>query len=534
VRRSPYFLALIVLLVSLVLGLLVPKFVGRNRGIDETAAALLQDGRPDAAEALYWNLLRAEPTVPHVVMFLDAHMLAARMSDILRDDRDEPSRDFHSRMRKGAAVTEDAIDVFLARADLPPDVALLGTFCRKARAKVPDPALRANVVHAANASPPMPWANRLLAAEAERAGDLDAAATLYLREGRYVSSNTHDVNHALALLMQIKDWDAISVALADPVVERAASLMVKARWGAETNRWRSVLLWILKSIYVRPAGGPLALTTIAAFAWWFFVAQLGKVGERIAFRVALFLSAFALGTLSIGVTDFLILVEESKLHLVETGEPVRDFIFFTVGVGLREELSKLLLFLPLVPILRAKGKPLDVLVSGACVGLGFAAMENIGYLSSRDLATGLGRFLTANFLHMAMTAILAGATFDFAKHGDEHATAFSKTALRVIAMHGAYDFFITHPQIGGGYLAMTVFFVLVNQFLAVVNVARGRASPNEALLRTFMVGTATVAGASFVWASYLVGPAGAVHAIVPGLLGNAIILYAFGQRFQRM
>ena len=80
-----------------------------------------------------------------------------------------------------------------------------------------------------------------------------------------------------------------------------------------------------------------------------------------------------------------------------------------------------------------------------------------------DKDEGIRVTFTANFLHMAMTAILASSAFEFANRGDSYAPVFSKTAIQVIVLHGAYDFFITHAKIGGGYLSMTVFFFLVNQ-----------------------------------------------------------------------
>ncbi len=544
-RRSPYFPALVVLALALVAGILAPRFQRHARSAEEAALALQREGHAGSAETVYWEAVRANPTVPNVIAFLDAHSLARDVARVLRrkghenDDPEETRGQLKSPSpaETGSTVTESEIDAFLARSDLPKDVTLLGRYWRDLHEGEVGDELRAGVREAAAATPPMPWANRLLAEEAERAGDIEKAATLLLREAHFMPNDRHDVDYAFALLLNAKDWDAITTALDDPTIEPMVGLGQKARWAIETNHYRRAIPWIFKLTYSRPAAGPLALTAIAALAWWLFVAQLGKTRERPFFRVLLYVAAFALGTLSIPLTDFLILVEESKLHLVESGDIARDLIYYVFGVGLREELSKLLLFLPLVPILRSprfKAQPVDVLVCGACVGLGFAAMENINYLSSSDLGTGMGRFLTANFLHMAMTAVIASAAFEFANQGDDYAPAFSMTALQVIAMHGAYDFFIVHPNIGGGYLSMTVFFFLVNRFLAAVDMARGRSERRNSLLRTFMLGTATVAGASFVWASYLVGPAVAGRVLAPGLLGVAIIIYVFARRFERM
>ena len=269
------------------------------------------------------------------------------------------------------------------------------------------------------------------------------------------------------------------------------------------------------------------LVGVAALAWGFFCARLGKLGERARRRVPLYILAFVLGVLSVIPTVCLIAVEEAKLRLVETGDPMRDILFFVFGVGLREEASKLLLFLPLLPILRKWGDKLDVLVCGAVVGLGFAAEENLGYLASGDLHTGLGRFLTANFMHMAMTAILAAALDDFVRDREKHAAEFSRTTLMVVAMHGAYDFLLSHDEYGGSYLAMAVFFFLVRMFLASVEHARRKADRGLTLTQVFVISLAVVTGTSAVYAVAAVGPAQGAMVMAEGLLGVAILVYAF-------
>jgi RsiW-degrading membrane proteinase PrsW (M82 family) len=269
------------------------------------------------------------------------------------------------------------------------------------------------------------------------------------------------------------------------------------------------------------------MTGVAALAWGFFCARLGKLGERVRRRLPLYLLAFVLGVLSVVPTVCLIAVEEAKLRLVETGDPMRDLLFFVFGVGLREEASKLLLFLPLLPILRKWGDKLDVLVCGALVGLGFAAEENLGYLASGDLHTGLGRFLTANFLHMAMTAILATALDDFVRNREKHGAEFSRITVMVVVMHGGYDFLLSHEEFGGSYFAMAVFFFLVKMFLTAVDHARRKADRGMTITQAFVLSLAVVTGTSAVYAVASVGPVHGALVMTEGLLGVAILIYCF-------
>jgi RsiW-degrading membrane proteinase PrsW (M82 family) len=161
------------------------------------------------------------------------------------------------------------------------------------------------------------------------------------------------------------------------------------------------------------------------------------------------------------------------------------------------------------------------------VGLGFAAEENLNYLARGDLHTGLARFLTANFMHMAMTAILAAALDDFVRDREKHAADFSRASVMVVAMHGAYDFLLSHEEYGGSYFAMAVFFVLVRMFLTAVNNARRKADRGLTLTQVFVLSVAVVTGTSAVYAVASVGPAQGALVMTEGLLGVAILIYAF-------
>jgi hypothetical protein len=141
----------------------------------------------------------------------------------------------------------------------------------------------------------------------------------------------------------------------------------------------------------------------------------------------------------------------------------------------------------------------------------------------------MARFLTANFLHMSMTAIVAGALDDLMRDDDGNeggSMRFSVALITVSAMHGAYDYFLSSRDLS--WLAMVVFFLLARQFLALVSVARVKeraAYPH--LLETFGIGMALVIGASFVYASALVGPAAAAGSLAEGLLGLGIVIISF-------
>jgi RsiW-degrading membrane proteinase PrsW (M82 family) len=390
------------------------------------------------------------------------------------------------------------------------------------------------MVAGASKDPPLAWYNHALAREAVRQHDLDEAAKRYEREGLAYPERHEDVDRALLIWMETDAWDHVRERMQDARVASSVEPMTKYQYAVHERDWKRAAKWLALGWRPRFKLPSLVMTAVAALAWGFFCARLGKLGEKPLRRSIFYLVAFVLGVLSVVPTVCLIAVEEAQLRLVATGDATRDILFYVFGVGLREEASKLLLFAPLLVVLRKWGDKLDVLVCGAMVGLGFAAEENLGYLAGGDLHTGLGRFLTANFLHMAMTAILAASLDDFVSDREKHAADFSRTTVMVVVMHGGYDFLLSHEEFGGAYFAMAVFFFLVKMFLAAVDHARRKADRGLTLTQAFVLAVAVVTGTSAVYAVAAVGPAHGALVMTEGLLGVAILVYAFVRTLREM
>ena len=533
-RGLRWFVAFI-LLASAACGVLADKLARRHRSSEARAASLAHAGKYSAAETLYFSQIeRGAVTVPLLVAFLDAH----RYVNSTPLDEDGRPDLLPIQAKKADTVRDHAIDVFLEREDLSPDVVLLGRYWNDVGLNRVSEEERREVERAADAEPPMPWANHLLAREAYYLARHDDAARRYLREG--VLFDRHDdVDAALAILEGTSGYPAIGEAFADPRVDHLASPWMHFRYAVEVRDWKRALRWSWASTFHgRFSLGPLLLAIVSGLAWLVFSARLGRIGERPLVRGPLYVAAFALGMISVYPTDILIAVQESVLHLEHTGETLHDFLYFFFGVGFREELSKLLLFAPLLPLLlrgfrREWVTKLDVLVCGALVGLGFAAVENLLYFEHEDLSTAMARFLTANFFHMSMTGLTSLALFEFAREPDKHSFAFSRTLFAVMALHGAYDFFLSMRG-GASFLAMGVFILLAQRFTGAVHLTRQRVERGLPLLNIFLSGMAFVVGASFVYASWLVGPAVAAAVLVEGLFGVVIILFFFVQELRRL
>ena len=153
-----------VLLASLAGGLVVDRVVRARQPATERAEWLLRAGRSAEAEALYFREIELGPiTVPLVVALLDAHAAGGHPALPRKDgalDTFAP--------RGVESIREHAIDALLQSSELPPDVTLLGRFWRDVHAGAVSLGERRDVERAADAEPPMPWANHLLARDSAR------------------------------------------------------------------------------------------------------------------------------------------------------------------------------------------------------------------------------------------------------------------------------------------------------------------------------------------------------------------------------
>jgi RsiW-degrading membrane proteinase PrsW (M82 family) len=518
---------LIAVVVAFVVALSAITFASRPRTDAQRAAALVHSGHAGQGERIYARLAREHPTVPGVLSLIEAHEVA-RLQKLAKKHQDgsftNPGGD-SGLPSPDEPMSDEELELLLDA--LPPDISLVARFSRALVFHAVPPPIHDKVAEEASRQPPTPWMNHLLGQEAEQEGHHAEAAAFYEKEGISFYEHREDVDEALQLWIALDAWDIVRERLSQPAISEAASARVKYRLAIHDQDWRAAIRWLPAVWAPRLEGAGIAMSGITALAWAFFCARLGKARERPAFRLTVYAVAFVLGVASVLPTVFLIAIEEAKLKLVETGDPARDILFFIFGVGLREEASKLLLFLPLLPLLRRWGDKLDVLVCGAMVGLGFAAEENLNYLAQENLHTGLGRFLTANFFHMALTGTLASALDDFVADPEKNATSFSRTAALVVAIHGGYDFLLSHDEYGGSYLAMAAFVILTRMFLGAVDSARRRADRGITPLHAFVVAIGVVVGVTLAYGIVAVGPSAALLVVGSGLLGDAIVVYVF-------
>ncbi len=482
------------------------------------ATVLAREGNRDEAERIYWTYAQTQtPTVPFVLAFLEHHHQLNKTSTAIREGGLDAAS-YSARF----VVSESDLDAWFLRPQTPENVRFIGQFWRSFLVHENNTDLTL-IKEAAEGATPMPWANHALGKAYRVMHDNTAAAACFYRESNVSGGNVDDRTDAFALWIELHEWESLRLALADhprPIFAR-----VRSELATHDRKWAAAAGWSFLAIFIESRPAPLALAAIAALMWLMFSMTLGKAKERR--RWSIYLVAFLLGVLSIVPTDIIIAIE-TQFGFARKADAAADLVFFVVGVGAREELCKALFFLPLIPWLKKRGSnPLEVLVCGALIGLGFAAVENVGYYLSPANGVALTRFVTANFFHMAMTAVCAKALYDAFALKKEAVASLNPLGVMIL-VHGVYDYLLVTPIFeGADYLAMASFIVLSHYFFARIDEARGRPEPDMVLVRRFAQALGVVCAAALIATSLEISATTALAELVMSLFGVAIIVIMF-------
>jgi RsiW-degrading membrane proteinase PrsW (M82 family) len=382
--------------------------------------------------------------------------------------------------------------------------------------------------------PHVAWANRLLGAALEQRGETALAVDHYVEEGRSVVDHREDLDHAAHLLMRQGMWERAQDLSVMPGVREGLSAAVFYRLAVHARDWPLVARLFLEAHFPSPEPFAVVLAGLAALAWLLFLLRLGQVAQRPRHRLVLALLAFGLGVLSVAPTMVFITWQEEVGRLRLTGNPGPDALYFVIGVGLREELAKLLCAVPLVFLLGRQRTRLEVLTAGALVGLGFAAEENLGYLSHGGTMAALVRYLTANAFHIMLTGNCLLAVHDAVKDFEKRSLDASLTVLRQVLFHGAYDFFLTHDVGGGGMIHLVPFFLAAREFFGSVGEARDSRRDALELREFFILCLAAVTAVTYAYACMYVGPSAAAVQVAGGALGLALVAILFMREMARL
>jgi RsiW-degrading membrane proteinase PrsW (M82 family) len=313
-------------------------------------------------------------------------------------------------------------------------------------------------------------------------------------------------------------------ALADPRFGRQLGPSDRFELAADTGQWAQAIRWIVPAQFERATLAILLLAGLSAAVWLAVCSGIGSpmpAGQR----VPLYASALGLGIASAYLTIGAFAAEVHFVPALGGRDFASQALDCIVGVGPREEIAKGLFALPTLLWVKRWGRRRDALACGGLVGLGFAAAENVDYFEA-GLNTALVRFLTANLFHIGTTGLLAAAIDDALRRRTTKGNGVGWTLAFVVVMHGLYDLFALLGPVRSfsltPFLSLVPFVLVTRSFLGAVRELPRR---DGRLEQKFVVGMALVAGATFVYASALVGPKDAALSMAEGFLGTAIVLF---------
>jgi RsiW-degrading membrane proteinase PrsW (M82 family) len=352
---------------------------------------------------------------------------------------------------------------------------------------------------------PLRYANELIGDHYVAQKDLKKAVAYYQREANFPEAATARVK-LVEVAMKTRDRAAVRALAANPEYVKEFRPEHRLYIAAQERRWADLVppLKEIQARLIEPV--PMALAAIAGLVWLIIALQAAQPKGIFSFRIFLSLIAVVAGMASTFPTLLSGIWMEEMFGLRHTDNVVDDALFYMFSVGPREELAKLALFIPFVPILLIRGNRLEMLVTAGCVGLGFAVWENLIYFHQFGAAVAFPRFLTANFFHLALTGVNGLAFCDMLRNPARGFMPFIGTLVLTVSAHGAYDTLgsLDHLQImilG----AMIIYMLVALWFFRKLRTYRDGSTDQLSIGATFVVGISLLASTILVLASHQIG-----------------------------
>ena len=373
----------------------------------------------------------------------------------------------------------------------------------------------ADLLYYAHYIRPLRFANELVGDHYRAKGNLPKAADYYRRESTFADAGASR-EKLISVVLKLRDKTALQELQANPAIVAQLRPEHRVYFAAQERRWGDVVapLRELQFQMVKPV--PAALAAVAGLAWLLVALQSLQPPGLVSFRTIVPLFAVLVGAFSTFPTLISGLWMEEVFGLRHSDDMVDNFLFFMGSVGPREELMKLALALPFLPLALLRKSRLEALMLSGCVGLGFAIWENILYFAQYGSAVAFPRFLTANFFHLALTGLNGLAVYDFLRSPRTGFLPVIATFGCTVAAHGAYDFLASVGELPILVIGSMIAFMLVSLFFfRKLRELRDPATDQFCIAGTFVVGISILASTILILASREMGliPAIAVFAI---------------------
>ena len=335
------------------------------------------------------------------------------------------------------------------------------------------------------------------------------------------------VGAVIGLVVQASPEEVVGRALSEASDQAFDEQLDKLKGHAAAGEWGDVWWGIPHACWLAlvPAAAVLALLT--GGCWFAVILQAGQPHRPNGIRWPLAVAGVLLGVLSVWPTLFADFWQERHGDLELSTQLADGLRYFILSVGLREELCKLLLFLPLLAWIIPRRREREALLVAAMVGLGFAVEENSMYFAT-DAPDTAGRLLTANFMHMALTGLTGLAVCRGIWRPRECGTQAIAIVLLAILLHGLYDALIVLPALDGySFFGTMLFILLAYQFFSELRYWWEPPGETVSLTATFLFSVATIVAATLVYISAHMGFQLAVQAAALPAVGLGVMVYMF-------
>ena len=214
----------------------------------------------------------------------------------------------------------------------------------------------------------------------------------------------------------------------------------------------------------------LAFAALVSVAMWLdYFRQIDVFEKENIFSLIL---AIIIG----GLTPYLSLYIYEVLEefgFVENGEFINDVLFSIFGIGLNEELCKLVGILLVFFLLKKRiNEPIDYLIYAGATALGFSLVENYNYFYNHGVTILTSRTFYSALEHIINSTIIVYGLFRKKIFGKGKVFLNSATGLLLAVMsHGLFDFFLIEGFLGifTSFLSLFIYLIGINFWVQMLN-----------------------------------------------------------------
>lgn len=385
----------------------------------------------------------------------------------------------------------------------------------------------------AELQPPPRFTNEFLGDLHWAKEEFNTSVDYFEKELKHHPQSAHSIHAATKLSLNLERTDVLERMRDYSIYEETINRDMRLRAAAMTKDIPLILEAIVES-QIEMMGHPelIFLSAICGSVWFIILMQVGGISGRWLFFGG---AAGLFGVLSVTLTLLIIYLQNSP-EPDQRADMVTHAIYWIGLVGVREELCKLLLFLPLLPFLMRKGNECTAMVMASVVGLGFAIAENVQYFLMPTGIVAGARFVASNFFHLALTGLLGHAAFQMARNPKGMWQEFLSVLIGVIVIHGLYDFLLSYRIPGTGdtqFIAIVVLIVVAYRYFWQLRQIRTSSHTEFSPLAVFLFGITTILGLSLWLETWNAGLAVAFKGYLQAAIWMAPICFAFAYQFQQ-